>query len=91
MGRDAMTMHMPSLSTPRPRADAPTAAEWLSLAAAPTFALMALLTAILGGGAAEAICSAMPDAWPLGGMAPMYLLMSLFHAAPWLKRIAGRR
>ena len=86
MERDAMTMHMPSLSTPRP-----TAAEWLSLAAAPTFALMALLTAILGGGAADAICSAMPDAWPLGGMAPMYLLMSLFHAAPWLKRIAGRR
>jgi len=26
----------------------------------------------------------------LGGMVPMYLLMSAFHSAPWLKLIAGR-
>jgi hypothetical protein len=24
-------------------------------------------------------------------MVPMYLLMSAFHSAPWLKLIAGRR
>ena len=27
----------------------------------------------------------------LGGMVPMYLLMSAFHSAPWLKLIAGLR
>ena len=26
----------------------------------------------------------------LGGMVPMYLLMSAFHSAPWLKLIVGR-
>ena len=25
---------------------------------------------------------------PLGGMTPMYLLMSVFHVAPWLKLFA---
>lgn len=57
--------------------------DWLSLAATPAFAIMALLTAGLGGP---------PDmhASPLGGMAPMYLLMSAFHSAPWLKRISSR-
>ena len=33
------------------------AADWLCLAAAPTFAIMALLTAVLGGGAADMLCS----------------------------------
>jgi hypothetical protein len=57
---------------------------WLALAAAPTFAVMALLTA--GSGAdADIVCSAAHGASPLGGMVPMYLLMSAFHAAPWLK------
>jgi hypothetical protein len=36
-------------------------------------------------------CSMMPDASPLGGMVPMYLLMSAFHAGPWLKLISRRR
>jgi hypothetical protein len=27
----------------------------------------------------------------LHGMVPMYLLMSAFHAAPWLKLISSRR
>jgi hypothetical protein len=64
-------------------------AEWLSLAAAPTFAGMALLTAATGG--AEMICSTMPDASPLAGMVPMYLLMSAFHLAPWLRLAARMR
>jgi hypothetical protein len=66
------------------------AADWLYLAAAPTFAIMALLTGVLGGGPADALCS-IAGGSPLGGMMPMYLLMSAFHAAPWLKLIAGRR
>jgi hypothetical protein len=68
--------------------------EWpnlLALAAAPTFALMALLTAIQDGGAPSMLCSAAHDASPLTGMVPMYVLMSAFHAAPWLKLIANRR
>jgi hypothetical protein len=64
-------------------------ANGLYLAAAPTFAVMALLTAVLGGGPLDALCSAGP-ASHLGGMVPMYLLMSAFHSAPWLKLIAGR-
>ena len=65
------------------------AANWLYLAAAPTFAIMALLTGVLGGGPPDALCST-ASASPLGGMVPMYLLMSVFHLAPWLKLIASR-
>ena len=67
------------------------AADWLCLAAAPTFAIMALLTGVLGGGPTDMLCSAMQDASPLSGMVPMYLLMSAFHSAPWLKLISRRR
>jgi hypothetical protein len=66
------------------------AADFLYLAAAPTFAIMALVTGVLGGGPANALCSA-GGVSSLGGMMPMYLLMSAFHTAPWLKFIAGRR
>ena len=64
------------------------AADWLYLAAAPTFAIMALLTALLGGG--SPLCS-MAGASPLTGMVPMYLLMSAFHLPPWLRLISRRR
>jgi hypothetical protein len=64
------------------------AANFLYLAAAPTFAIMALLTAVVGGGSFDALCS---GASPLSGMVPMYLLMSAFHLAPWLKLISHRR
>ena len=66
------------------------AADWLSLAAAPTFAIMALLTGVLGG-KPDVLCAALQGASPLSGMVPMYLLMSAFHSAPWLKLIFGRR
>jgi hypothetical protein len=70
-------------------AAAKAAANFLHLAAAPTFAIMALLTSVLGG-PMDALCS-MAGASPLGGMVSMYLLMSAFHSAPWLRLIAGRR
>src|SRR6266436_68073 len=43
------------------------AADWLCLAAAPTFAMMALLTGVLGGGSPDALCS-VAGASPLRGM-----------------------
>ena len=61
----------------------------LSLAAAPTFAIMALLTGIQGGGMPGMLCSAAHDASLLSGMVPMYLLMSAFHSAPWLRLISN--
>ena len=67
------------------------AADWLGLAAAPTFAIMALLTAVLGGGPLDMLCSATQETSPLGGMVPMYLLMSAFHSVPWLKLICALR
>jgi len=66
------------------------AANWLGLAAAPTFAIMALLTALPAAGPPEILCVASQHASPLGGMAAMYWLMSAFHSAPWLKLIASR-
>jgi hypothetical protein len=64
---------------------------WLSLAAAPTFAFMAVLTGIHDSGAHEMLCSAATHTSLLSGMVPMYLLMSAFHSAPWLKFISSRR
>ena len=66
-------------------------ADWLCLAAAPTFAAMALLTGVVGGGQMAMMCSTTQDALPLNGMAPMYWLMSAFHLAPWLRLIFGRQ
>jgi hypothetical protein len=65
------------------------AADWLRFAATPTFLVMALLTSVPGAGRADILCSA-ALASPLGGMAFMYVLMSAFHATPWLRLIAGR-
>ena len=67
------------------------AADWLSLAAAPTFATMALLTGVFAGGEPDVLCAALHGESPLGGMAPMYALMSAFHAGPWLRLIFRRR
>ncbi len=66
------------------------ALDWLHLAAAPTFAVMAVLTAVLGGGMVGMLCSGMLDASPITGMVPMYVLMSVFHSAPWLRLIRAR-
>jgi hypothetical protein len=65
--------------------------RWLSLAAAPTFAMMALLTWIYGGGMPDILCSAAQGASPLTGMVAMYSLMSAIHLAPWLRLLSRRR
>jgi hypothetical protein len=71
-----------------PKAGAESAIDWLRLSAAPAVAIMALLTGVFGGGQMPMADST--DASFLTGMVPMYLLMSVFHATPWLKRVAGR-
>jgi hypothetical protein len=67
------------------------AADWLSLAAAPTFAIVALLTVVRGGGPVDMLCAAAKTTSPLSGMAVMYALMSAFHLSPWLKLIVSHR
>jgi hypothetical protein len=86
-----MNAHYPNAEVANGISTSPRAADWLCLAATPTFAIMALLTGVLGGGAPDRLCSAVQDAPPLTGMVAMYLLMSAFHSAPWLKLISSRR
>jgi hypothetical protein len=54
-------------------------ANWLSLAAAPTFGFMALL--VRRGSMSS----------PLSGMVPIYLLLAVFNLTPWLKLISRQR
>jgi hypothetical protein len=72
------------------RASPLSVADWLGLAAAPTFALMALLTDVFDGGRLDMLCMPGQGGSAFGGMVPMYLLMSLFHTGPWLKLFARR-
>lgn len=58
-------------------------ARWLGLAASPTFALMALASVF--DASQMSICGAGTNSSPLSSMTVMYLLMALFHLAPWLK------
>jgi hypothetical protein len=69
----------------RPRTATFGAADFLSLAAAPTFAIMALLTGFSDSGAMDALCSAAHGGALLSGMVPMYALMSALHLGPWLR------
>lgn len=66
-------------------------AGFLCLAATPIFAVMALMTGMFDGGASDMICGAASDVSPFSGMVTMYVLMSAFHSAPWLKLIASCR
>ena len=52
---------------------------------------MALFTGALDAGPPDMLCSATQHAMPLNGMVVMYVLMSAFHSAPWLKLISSRR
>jgi hypothetical protein len=86
-----MTTHTIGTHETWPAPAALGAADWVCLAAAPTFAIMALMTGVLGAGPHDLFCAAAQDASPLSGMVWMYLLMSVFHSAPWLKLISSRR
>ena len=59
-------------------------ARVLSLAATPTFAVMGVLTGVLGRAPMDTLCPAGHGS-ALSGMVPMYLLMGVFHASPWLR------
>ncbi len=59
------------------------AARLLALAAAPTFALIGAASALAPDSPLAGLCSAGERG--LSGMAPMYLLMSLFHLGAWLR------
>ncbi|MCD6074518.1 MAG: hypothetical protein K0Q70_1401 [Rhodospirillales bacterium] len=68
-------------------------ADLLRFAAAPLFAVMAVLTASSGADAMDILCAAHGSSWDLAwltGMAPMYVLMSAVHLPPWLKLISDR-
>ena len=67
------------------------AADWLSLQPRRPSPSWRCLRVFQGGGPLDALCSSAHDGSPLNGMAPMYLLMSAFHSAPWLKLISSRR
>lgn len=62
------------------------AATGLSLSATPVFAAMATLA--LDADALPLLCATAPDGPAAHGMATMYVLMSLFHLAPWLRLLA---
>jgi hypothetical protein len=68
---------------------APGAAGLLGLGAAPVFALMALWTGLFGQ--PDMLCMSLHETSSLNGMALMYALMTIFHAAPWLKLASSRR
>jgi len=64
-------------------------AGWLALTASPACAFMAWLVANDAG--PIALCSSGAGLHSIGGMAAMYMLMSLFHLPAWLKLASGRR
>jgi hypothetical protein len=64
----------------------PRAVQALRLAAAPTFAVLALLNS---GAGTEMLC--LGAASPLNGMGLMYGLMFVFHLGPWLELRARHR
>ena len=66
------------------------AVRWLSLAASPTFAIMAVASLIHGEGPIGVLCSAGGQGWPIGSMGFMYGLMTVFHFPPWI-RLLGRQ
>ena len=62
---------------------------WLYLFLVPALA-MRLWAEERRSGSMELLCSA-GHGFPLNGMVSMYLLMSAFHSAPWLKLVSRRR
>ncbi|MER1968140.1 hypothetical protein [Castellaniella sp. GW247-6E4] len=61
-------------------------ADWLAYAAAPAFALMALVAA---ADPTLMLCLPQQEVSRFGAMTVMYLLMSFFHLPPWLGLFAS--
>ena len=61
------------------------AANFISLAASPIFAIMALLTVFAGERGSIIICSIGQGGSPLLGMGAMYTLMTIVHSPPWFR------
>lgn len=83
-----MTMSASAVMVGSLRGPATGMAGWLGLAAAPTFAVMAGISA--AGSPAMTMCSTVSTFVPINDMALMYLLMSLFHGSAWLKFLSAR-
>ena len=67
------------------------AADGLALAAAPTFALMAISTGAWGADVGQMLCAG-EQGLQIGGMTVMYIFMSIFHLTPWLRLLqTGKR
>ena len=81
-----MTIHAPRAGERR-GARRPSAASWLTFAAAPAFAVMSVLS-VMPAEAAPTTCLGGSESSFLGGMAWMYLMMSVVHLPPWLRLLA---
>ena len=64
--------------------------NWLALAASPSFAVMAVISAAQGTSPDAMLCGALQGALPMTGMTAMYVMMSVFHAAPWFGIVGPR-
>ncbi|RYX94790.1 MAG: hypothetical protein EON84_08645 [Bradyrhizobiaceae bacterium] len=62
--------------------------SWLALAAAPVFAAMAIATMLDARHAPSGLFGP-DDGFGIGGMLPMYVLMSIVHLSPWLDRASA--
>lgn len=65
-------------------------ADRLRLAAAPSYAFMAVFAGVFGESPKDMVCMTVQHTSPLSGIVSMYVLMSVLHAVPWLKLIARR-
>lgn len=63
-------------------------ASWLTLAAAPVFAIMAIATMLDAHDAPSGLCGSSAG-FDVGGMLPMYVLMTIVHLPPWLDRASA--
>ena len=83
-----MTMFAATGKTPAPSGNRRSTAGWLQLAAAPTFASMAWISAT--GAQGWEVCSSFPGLLPVNDMTLMYVLMGVFHLPPWLRLMSAR-
>ena len=64
--------------------------NWLTLAASPSFAVMAVVSAAQGASPDAMLCGALQGASPMTGMTAMYVMMGVFHAGPWFGLVGSR-